>query len=82
MIRYARISVCLVVLLGLFVHIGFAAEKHTILILTIPITERHVEQVLQALEQAGFVDQQNVTVVRVPVSAADDPTQLAASKRG
>jgi ABC-type uncharacterized transport system substrate-binding protein len=68
----------MVLVAGLFANIGFAAEMKKVLLLETSIITSSAPQILQGLEQAGFVDQKNMTYSTIRVSATDDVTQLVA----
>ncbi len=76
--RIVMMSVLLVVLLAVVVNIGVAAEKKKVLLLETSIIISSAQQILQGLEQAGFVDQKNMTYSTIRMSATDDVTQLVA----
>ncbi|GAK58130.1 hypothetical protein U27_05103 [Candidatus Vecturithrix granuli] len=71
-----RIIVSMIVVIGLFANIGFAAELKKVMIVYSPATESMVQQTLKGLEQAGFVEQKNLTSTLVMVSGITDPVQL------
>ena len=68
----------LILCLGMFIKVGFAAEMKKVLFLETSMIESQASSILQGLEQAGFVDQKNMTFSRIPVSPTDDVTQLVA----
>lgn len=76
--RMVTMGVLLVVLLGMFANIGFAAEMKKAMILYFEPSKPEVSQVLKGLEEAGFVEQENLTLIRVEVSGASDPGHLRA----
>jgi ABC-type uncharacterized transport system substrate-binding protein len=71
-----RIIVSVVVVIGLLVNIGFAAEKKTIVFLKVGMMPPLTEYILKGLEEAGFVPQENITFQEIAVSATDDIPQL------
>lgn len=76
--RLMKMVIVIVFCLELLANIGLAAEMKTIVILAVHGKESLAKHALKALEEAGFVDQQNVTVTWAPASVVDDPAQLAA----
>lgn len=76
--RMLKRSVLLIVLLGVFAQIGFAAEMKKVLLLETSIIISSAPQILQGLEQAGFVDQKNMTSNAIKVLPMDDVGQLVA----
>jgi ABC-type uncharacterized transport system substrate-binding protein len=76
--RMVKLGVLVVMLLGLLANVGFAAEMKKVLFLETSMIESQASSILQGLEQAGFVDQKNMTFSRIPVSSTDDVTQLVA----
>jgi ABC-type uncharacterized transport system substrate-binding protein len=76
--RILKRSVFVFVLLGLLTNIGFAAETKTIVFLYTDMVASIKEDMLKGLEQAGLVDQQNVTILQIHVSNNEDPVQIVA----
>ena len=76
--RILRMSVLLVMLIGIFVNIGFATEMRKVMILYSRTAESMTPQVLKGLEEMGFVEQKNLTSVQVLVSGITDLAQLVA----
>ncbi|MDY0095243.1 MAG: ABC transporter substrate binding protein [Candidatus Vecturithrix sp.] len=71
-----RVSVVMVVLLEMFVNIGFAAEMKKVLFLHTGRTKPMAQKAVDSLAEKGFVEQQNVMIMWVEVSGATDPAQL------
>ena len=76
--RMTTMSVLLVVLLGMFANVGFAAELKKVMILSSRTIEAMPQYVLKGLAEAGFVEQQNLMSTVVLVSGITDPAQLVA----
>ena len=76
--RMMKLGVLMVVLLGLLANVGFAAETKTIVFLYSDMVGSIKKEMLKGLEQAGLVDQQNVTILQVNVSSDSDPMQIVA----
>lgn len=76
--RMVKMSVLLVMMLGMFANFGFAMEMKKVLILYVPIAQHEVTLVLKGLEEAGFVEQHNLTIVQVLVSGTSNPAQVRA----
>jgi hypothetical protein len=73
-----KMSMVLVVLMGLLANAGFAAEMKKAMILHSLPADFFPQQVLKGLEQAGFVESKNLTSVQVVVSATTDPASIVA----
>jgi hypothetical protein len=73
-----RISVVMIVVIGLLANIGFTAEMKKAIILYSHPSDFFPQQVLKGLEQAGFIESKNLTSVQVLVSGVTDPAQLVA----
>lgn len=76
--RIVKKSVLLVVLIGVFANIGFAADMKKVMILYTDSAASMAPHALKGLAQAGFVEQNNLTSVQVMVSTTTDPVQLIA----
>ncbi len=76
--RMVIMSVLLAVLTGILANVGFAVEMKKIMILYSHTAETMPPYVLKELEEAGFVEQTNLTSVQVLVSGVTDLTQLVA----
>ncbi|GAK58128.1 hypothetical protein U27_05101 [Candidatus Vecturithrix granuli] len=77
--RMVRISVLLVVLIGVFANAGFAAELKKIVVLDVEDTNTMVtEQMFNGLKQAGLIDQHNVIITQIPVPSQGDLTPVLA----
>jgi ABC-type uncharacterized transport system substrate-binding protein len=76
--RIMRISVLLIVLIGLLANAGFAAEMKKVMITYSRSAETMASYALKGLEEAGFVEQTNLTSVQVLVSGVIDLVQLTA----
>ncbi len=77
--RMVTMSLLLVTLLGMFAHVGFAADMKKVMILYARQFEFMVSPTLKSLEDAGFADQKNMIVMRVESSVIDkDVPQLVA----
>jgi len=76
--RLVKISVIMLVLLGLLTKIGFAAEMKKILFLHTGRTKPMAQKAISSLEEKGFAEQKNVMTVWIEVSATTDPAQLVA----
>ncbi|GAK58131.1 hypothetical protein U27_05104 [Candidatus Vecturithrix granuli] len=75
--RMVTMSVLLVVLLGMFANLGFAADLKTLVVLDLPTNQTIQEQMLNGLTQAGLIDQQNVIIKRIAVPPKEgDPAPL------
>lgn len=75
--RLTKMSVLLVVLTGMFSNIGFAAEMKKAVILYSHQLGFMVQPTLKGLEQAGFVESQNLTSVPVVVAGIIEPVHLS-----
>lgn len=77
--RMTTMSVLLVVLLGIFTHVGFAAELKKIVELDQRTNPTIEGQMLDGLKQAGLIDQQNVSITRIIVPPqGGDPAPIIA----
>ena len=77
--KFMRMVGCLIVLLGLLANVGFATEMKKVMILYIELAKpAEVSQVLKGLEEAGFVEHENLTLIQVEVSGASDPAHVRA----
>ncbi|GAK58134.1 hypothetical protein U27_05107 [Candidatus Vecturithrix granuli] len=76
--RMVKLSVLLVVLVGMFANIGFAAEMKKILFLHTGRTKPMAQKAVISLEERDFVEQKNVMIAWIEVSGATDPGQLIA----
>lgn len=74
--RIGKISILLVVFIGLCVNIASAAQTKTILFLYSDMVASITEHLLQGLEQAGLGDQSNVNILRMHVLRDSDPAHL------
>ena len=74
--RLVKISVILAVLLEMSVRLVFAAEMKKVLLLETSMIVSPEKGLLQGLEQAGFVNQQNITLSKVVVLPTDDTAQI------
>ncbi|GAK58133.1 hypothetical protein U27_05106 [Candidatus Vecturithrix granuli] len=72
----AKIIVLMAVLMGLFANVARASEMKNVLFLYTDMVASITEHMLQGLEQAGLVDQHNVTILQARVSRDSDPAQI------
>ncbi len=75
MTRMVKMSVMLVVLIGVFAHAGFTAEKKTVVYLRAGMMPPLTEYILQGLEQGG-VAQDTIMLQEILVSPTDDIPQV------
>jgi ABC-type uncharacterized transport system substrate-binding protein len=74
-----KMSVLLVVLIGVFAHVGFAAQLKKIVVLNVGSTNPMVtEHMFTGLTQVGLIDQQNVIITKIPVPSQGDPATVIA----
>jgi ABC-type uncharacterized transport system substrate-binding protein len=76
--RIMTMSGLLVVLLGMFANIGFAAEMKKVLFLHTVRTKPLVQKAVAALAEKGFIEQSNLTIAWIEVSGTTDPAQVVA----
>lgn len=76
--RTIKICVCVLVLMVLLANVGVAAETKKIVFLYTDLVASIKEHMLNGLEQAGLVDQQDVTILQIRVSRDSDPKQTVA----
>ncbi len=77
--RIATMSVLLVFLIGVLANMGFTAELQKIVLLDLQNLNAFItQQMLDGLNDAGLVDQHNVTIIKIVVTSQDDPAQVIA----
>jgi len=75
--RLGRIGLGAIVCFLMIVNSGFAADLPKIVLLDLQNLNAFItQQMLDGLTQAGLVDQQNVTIVKIAVTSQDDPLQV------
>jgi ABC-type uncharacterized transport system substrate-binding protein len=79
--RMVTMCVLLVVAVGMFANLGFAAEMKKVVILYPFSFDSLAQYVLKGLEQAGFVASKNLTSVQIEVSATTDPVAIVTQVR-
>ena len=76
--RIATMSVLLAGLFGLFINVGFAAEMKRIILLRAELMPPLTEYILEGLKQEGFVNQENISLTEITISATTDVAQIVA----
>lgn len=79
--RIMKMSVLLIVLIGVFMNVGFTAEMKKALILYSHPADFFPQQVRKGLEQTGFVESKNLTSVQMVTSGTTDPAPIVAQVR-